>query len=613
MRRLLDFLRLVRVGLITGLLFLVLPSSFFLKPEYATYDARTILRGERAPDPRFVIVALDDKSRTLYSPSERDRRVVARLVKILREYGARLVALDITFPPAPPEKAPQTRVLAETLEKAGNIFIPVRFTKDPEGELQVEYPEKCLLRGAAGIGFINIYPDEDKVIRQARLIRRFGKESFLFLTFRALGHWENLKPDSLEYREDKRIRWGSFQIPLNASDCMSINFIGPAGSFPRVSLVDVLKAYDDREDPVSRAVLEMFRDKFVIVGATSDGFRDNWPVPFKRKALTSGDILMPGVEIQANILQTIISGSYIRKAPPLAQGALLLVLCMICSAVLTLRFLPGFEIRQSIETGLTALIIASCAIFGTIMLVKADVWFDIARPVAACVLTSAALLVIRSERIKSTLLTYVPGAYHVLSEMAGYRLEAHEKEITVVFFDIEGYTEMSSSKRAIDVFNTLKDLYGDLLSPFTDKGGKIITYLGDAAMLTFGAFKPLANHSEMALISCVQFKKKLDDMNTERSKKGLPELHVGIGICTGEAAIGILGKGFKEVSVVGNTTNTAARLQAVSKREGHRIIINEKAYEYLKDKYCFIRYENVQVKGLDALTLYGYEGEMRKP
>jgi class 3 adenylate cyclase len=203
-------------------------------------------------------------------------------------------------------------------------------------------------------------------------------------------------------------------------------------------------------------------------------------------------------------------------------------------------------------------------------------------------------------------MTYVPGAQHVISEISGRDVQVQEKEITVVFFDIEGYTEMAANKRAWEIFAILKDLYGDILSPFIEQGGEILTYLGDAAMITFGAFQDLENHSERALLASLEFKHKLRELNKARCASRLVPLNVGIGICTGEAAIGILGKGFKEVSVIGNTTNTAARLQGISKQQGFRIIINDKAYSYLKDRYLFTTHDKVVAKGLPPMTVYGY-------
>ncbi|MHC9539756.1 MAG: CHASE2 domain-containing protein [Vulcanimicrobiota bacterium] len=597
--------RILMAGFAVALFFLILPQSFFSRLEFAAYDEIMVLRGERNPDSRILIVALDEKSRESYSPSKRDRKVIARLVDILHEYGAATVVLDITFPHGAEKDA--SNALAESMRKAGNVFCPVRVIREIDGSSFLERPEECIEKCAASLGHIEVALDDDGVIRKVPPVIAVTGKKYLFLPLQALGDFLGLTGFDFHHTEGRSFSWGRLTIPLAGNDTMYINYCGPSGHFPRVSLIDVFKAYNKRDDTLFHDYLENFRGKLILVGATGEHFKDNYLVPFRRYRAEPGQIRMPGIEIQANVIQTILTGNAIRKAPGPLNALMLILLSLLCALILSLRLMPGSPVGPWSEIllllGLSVLFAAVAFIlFGTL-----NLWIDIARPLAAVIIIYALLTIIRMQRVMSALFTYVPGAYHVIADTFGNTPGVREKEITVVFLDIEGYTELSSTKTPTEIFEILRDLYGSSLGAFTERGGEIITYLGDAAMITFGAFKELDSHPEKALLASVDFKKRLVLLNEKRMAAHLSTLRVGIGIATGIAAVGILGKAFKEVSVIGSTTNMAARLQGLSKVKGCVIVVNSAAYRALKEKYPFTRYETSVLKGLGPVVAYGYE------
>ncbi|MGV8122607.1 MAG: CHASE2 domain-containing protein [Candidatus Xenobiia bacterium LiM19] len=598
--------RIFLAGLAVALFFLILPRSFFSMLELAAYDEMMVLKGERNPDSRILIVALDEKSRELYSPSKRDRKIIARLVNILHEYGAAAVVLDITFPDGAEKNA--SNVLAESIRKAGNIFCPIRVIRDIDGSTFLERPEECIEKCAASTGHIEVALDDDGVIRKVPPVITVAGKKYLFLPLQALGGFLGLTGVDFHHTEGRSFSWGSLSVPLTVNDTMYINYHGPAGHFPSVSLIDVFKAYNKRDDTLFHDYLENFRGKLILVGATGEHFKDNYLVPFRRHRAELGQMRMPGIEIQANVIQTFITGNAIRKSPGPVNALMLILLSLLCALILSLRLMPGSPVGPWSEILLLLGLSVVFAAAAFTLFSALNLWIDIARPLAAMIAIYALLTIIRMQRVMSALFTYVPGAYHVITETFGNTPAVREKEITVVFLDIEGYTELSSTKTPAEIFEILRDLYGSSLGAFTERGGEIITYLGDAAMITFGAFKELDNHPEKALLASVDFKKRLVQLNEKRMAANLSTLRVGIGIATGTAAVGILGKAFKEVSVIGSTTNMAARLQGLSKTKDCVIVVNSAAYRALKEKYRFTRYEPYVLKGLGPVVAYGYEG-----
>lgn len=600
-------LRILLAGFVVALFFLIFPQSFFSRLELAVYDEMMVLRGERNPDSRILIVALDEKSRESYSPSKRDRKVIARLVDILHEYGAAAFVLDITFPHGAEKDA--SNALAESMRKAGNVFCPVRVIRDIDGSSFLERPEECIEKCAASLGHIEVALDDDGVIRKVPPVITLTGKKYLFLPLQALGGFLGLTGFDFHHTEGRSFSWGSLSVPLAGNDTININYCGPAGHFPRVSLIDVFEAYNKRDNALFHDYLENFRGKLILVGATGEHFKDNYLVPFRRHRAELGQIRMPGIEIQANVIQTIVTGTAIRKVPGLVNALILILLSLLCALILSLRLIPGSPVGPWSEIllllGLSVVFTAAAfTLFSTL-----NLWIDVARPLAAGITIYALLTIIRMQRVMSALFTYVPGAYHVIADTFGNTPGVREKEITVVFLDIEGYTELSSTKTPTEIFEILRDLYGGSLGAFTERGGEIITYLGDAAMITFGAFKELDSHPEKALLASVDFKKRLVQLNEKRMAAHLSTLRVGIGIATGTAAVGILGKAFKEVSVIGSTTNMAARLQGLSKTKGCVIVVNSAAYRALKEKYRFTRYETSVLKGLGPVVAYGYESK----
>jgi len=250
----------------------------------------------KPPAPDIVIVAIDEKSLTELGrwPWPRERH--ARLIDILSEAGAKAIALDILF--AEPDHANPAgdRQLIQSVAASGRVFLPVVLEEYRQGGQLVEsMPMPELATVAAGLGHMHMELDADGIARGLFLYEGLGQAFWPHLML-TLQQWLDpegwvLQPRRSPQTSDNRtIKRHSYRL---------IPFSGPPGHYPRISYAQVLK----REFPP-----DAFKDRIVLVGVTASGLGDVLPTPVSAHGQP-----MPGVEINANILDLLRSGRIITR------------------------------------------------------------------------------------------------------------------------------------------------------------------------------------------------------------------------------------------------------------------------------------------------------------
>jgi class 3 adenylate cyclase len=192
-----------------------------------------------------------------------------------------------------------------------------------------------------------------------------------------------------------------------------------------------------------------------------------------------------------------------------------------------------------------------------------------------------------SQAMQSALRRYVPGAV-AERVLAGDALAPAEREVTVLFVDIRGYTGLAERLAAEDVFATLNEHTERVSRIVQENGGTIVEFNGDGMMAVFGAPEALAKKEQ----SAVEAARKIVD-----SMPG--QLAVGVGVATGSAFVGSIRSTDRLIwSAVGSTTNLAARLQAMTREFGASIALDETTRERA-GYVCtdFARHENLAIRG----------------
>lgn len=271
---------------------LLIQTGALRRADNIIHDAFLGLRSH-TPDDRLVIAAIDNRSLEALGRWPWPRETHARLIDRLTQAGVAATGFDVLFT----EPAPGDEALAAALKRSGRTCLPMAV--DPSGRdgaaWQELRPVPALAEAAAGLGQVNLAADDDGIVRRAPLsIHAAGRRWDHMMTCvlnRAGQPFRAVMPDRPRRNADLQdLRVAS----------LPIDFPGRQGAFRTVSYVDVLNG----ELPA-----DLLKDRIVLIGMTGDGQGDRYAVAAPR-----GEP-MPGVEIQAALADTLMSGRIMRTAP----------------------------------------------------------------------------------------------------------------------------------------------------------------------------------------------------------------------------------------------------------------------------------------------------------
>jgi len=154
--------------------------------------------------------------------------------------------------------------------------------------------------------------------------------------------------------------------------------------------------------------------------------------------------------------------------------------------------------------------------------------------------------------------------------------DAQSKEVTILFADLRGFTSLSETMPPKDVVSLLNEVM-EYLSQFIGKHeGTLDKFIGDSVMAFWGAPVEMADHADKAVSCALDMLENLEDLNGDLAKKGFPAVNLSIGVNSGVVAVGNMGSvSRKNYTVVGDSVNTAARLQQFTKALNCRLLIGE--------------------------------------
>ncbi len=553
------------IGLSVGALaILAYELPLFPRLELATVDTRFSIRGDAATPSDVVVVGIDDV--TFSETGLRwpfSRRVQAEVIDRLSAAGANVIAEDIQYtePTTPmPGCGKLCEHLAETEDAAlgesvyaagqGNAKVVLSTTEvEADGSTNVLGGNVRVLGARAANG--SYIPDADGVIR--RFPHRIdGLETFpVVAAERALGH--TLDPSTFPEKQ----AW--------------IDFAGPPGAVPFLSFSQVLTGKFDAA---------VVRGATVVVGVTAPSLQD------VHATSTSGARLMSGAEIQANAIHTVLQGF------PLRSGPSWLNLLAICMLALTP---PLLGLRLSAVST-----IAGSAVVGGIYAAATQFAFEhgtilaFVYPVGALVVSTVGglgayyvLAAFDRQRTRDAFARFVPENVvdQVLAQTGGeLRLGGVRVVGTCMFADLRGSTQFAESLPPETVVDVINRYLSELTEAILGHGGTLISYLGDGFMAVFGAPIPQEDHADRALAAAREILgERLPKFNEWLREQGYgADFTIGIGINTGPFMAGNVGSEKRlEYTAMGDTINTASRLEGTTKESGFYALIADSTREAL--------------------------------
>lgn len=390
-------------------------------------------------------------------------------------------------------------------------------------------------------------------------------------------------------------------IPINENGEMLINFMGYRSSasvdgyqtFP----VRSYAGYADRvpgPDPETWPRTKAVGGKILMVGPFADGIaQDEKPTPFG---------LMYGIEIHTNALNTILMSNFLQVAP-FWMDALILVVLVLAIAFMTSRFSTVWSFLAVILS-VIVLFFALTFIFDYNALI-----LDFAKPALGMVFAFIAIVSYRAmteERdkrmIRETFGKYVsPKVVDQILEQPP-ELGGVDKELTVLFSDIRGFTTLSENMTPQELVNHLNVYLSAMTDLILEYGGTLDKYVGDEIMCFWGAPLPQQDHAILSCKCAIRQMQKLHELN-----QGWPEskrINIGIGLNSGIMTVGNMGSpGRMNYTLMGDNVNLGARLEGTNKQYGTNIIISEFTYGLVKDHFIVRELDNIRVKGKNKPVL----------
>jgi adenylate cyclase len=544
-------------ALLTALALVAYFTDAFKNLELDTVDARFGVRGERPPPKDLIVVKIDDVTFNELNkrwPFQRD--VHARLIKNVMKDKPKAIAYDVQFTEPSEGRKGEARdfELLDAIDRANNKVVLATTEVDEKGQSKfLGYGPEIFkeVRGRPGSGLLPT--DAGGIYRR--------------MTFSA-NKLETLGVATTEVAQGRQVDRGMFDDEGTAW----IDYYGPPATIPSVSF--------------SRAALGktpkgFFRDKVVVVGPSAPSLQDVHPTS------TSGDRQMAGAEIQANAIQTVRSGVPLRSSSKGLDIVLIVVLGLI--APLASMRMPALRaIAIALGVGVVYLVATQLTFNGGRVL-------SLVYPLGGLVLTSVGALAIHyvtsafeRERMRDMFSRFVPE--NVVDQVLasadeGLRLGGVQREGTVLFSDLRGFTSFAENLEPAQVIELLNRYLSEMSDAILDHGGTLVAYMGDGIMAVFGAPIAQDDHADRAVAAAREMLGvRLDNFNGYIQAEGLGDgFRMGIGLNSGNVMSGNVGSERRvEYTAIGDTTNTASRLEGMTKGTPHQLFVSDTTRDFLQ-------------------------------
>jgi adenylate cyclase len=548
------------------------------------------------------------------------RRLHGKLLDKLANAGARAVVFDLLF--TSPSNPVDDKAFADSIRKNSNVVVlGANFTNDRELDAQLQLPENSLIPDNADpkqiVGLVNYCYDFDNQIRFAIAEFDVLNESYFSI-------------DGLAVRKAHP----EIPLPKRGLPCF-INFSGPADTYP---IIDFYKIFDPKHQsgkiPFYRGApktgWEIFKDKIVLVGPKGNFQHDNHPTPFGdnsfeysfRKFSEANDIgedatfldkfisktvrqRMPGVEIHANVIGTLLSGDEIKELP---HGNALWV-------ILFSGILYAFLLQkpQTVWMKLLPMVLFSIfyGVFCLVMFIKLH-WIIPLVPVESIVIFStmgtilfqATVDQLEKRRVSGMLQRYV--SKNVADELiksgqdVGSMMAPQKRTVTILFSDVRDFTTMTEQSEPGPFVQQLNEYLTAMVECVFNNHGTLDKFVGDAVMAVFGNPKSFGKEQDAwyAVKTAIEMRQRLALLNSKWEKEGRPIFKIGIGLNHGEVMAGDIGSSQKaEFGVIGDSVNVAARVESLTKEQKVDLLITDSVYQLVKDKVIVEHRGDIKVKG----------------
>lgn len=573
--------------------------------EYSMQDTFVRLRGVDKVSEDIVIVAIDDASfqwNGLQWPWPRS--YFAEIAEQISAGGGKVLGMDVLLF-EPDEKNSQNDALfASALSEIPAVVGVIEVRKQSGAGFESEVlaqPLPIYLESMDGVGITSVKRDEDAIVRSVVAYSTYQEKVYPHWAFELARLYLNVAPPTFS---TTGVEFNGQSVTLNAG-YLPIYFAGPAGTYPTYSAADVHDGITLEQDP------DAFRDKIVLIGATSLSLQDIYPTPFSATSPT------PGVEIVANTIDTILNGKFITYAPPWMAFVIILAAAGLASLITLSR-------RPSLTLILLGVVMLAYLVTAFVLFANERYILPTIAPLAMLflgvilpTLEQAVSQEQEKRRVRNLFSRFIsPEMVDQMMKTQDLNSVNKRADLTIIFTDIRGFTTLSEKLTPEGVVSLLNPYLEAMSQVIYKHGGTVDKYEGDAIIAFFGEPVPYKDHAARALRASLDMRKSLAELRDKWTREGRPsQIEMGVGINSGEVFVGLLGSAQRiNYTVIGDNANLAARLQDLTKTYAWPILISESTYQQVKDEFDCELADAVVVKGkTKAVNVYKVVGEKGAP
>ena len=470
------------------------------------------------------------------------------------------------------------------------------------------------------MGVVNKVMDPDSVIRRNQPIFKLvdGNKTYYMPSLAFAGFLKYMGEDGTVVVKNDRIIYKGRTILINKKGETNTSWHGFGKDYNTIPISRILLC-DSTNEPNEYCNPEYFKDKIVIIGRSEAG-SDIHP--------SSVNSSYAGPESNATALDNYINDSipngenvrkFVKKIPApiellLIAGACLLILLL---GLFSKNALVGFINSLAI---IFLYILFSIWIFSNPSI---RLWVPIVVPIYYLVMTSGLVFAYKfqKELSKKASIMNMFGKFvspkvlaNLLKNQDNLELKNTKKRITMLFCDVKDFTTLSEKCDPEQLMDNLNELFNEIVDVVFENNGTVDKFIGDCIMAYWG--DPIASEDDayMAVKTALEIKKKVNELKIVNAREDKIIFDVKIGINTGEALLGLAGsEKIMSYTVMGDTVNTAARLESACSKLGRDILMSDYTYQDVKDKIVALDAGAIKLKGKDKeVEVYepiGFVGE----
>ncbi len=615
----------------TTVVLLGLRFAGLLQPlELAAYDLFFQWRSPESTDDRIVIVEINEPDIKKYNSPISDA-TLAKLLNVIKQQKPRAIGLDIYRDlPVPIETGDGHQELVNVFESTPNLF-GIRTVVGYKSDVASPPILEKLNRVTAN----DLIPDSDGKIRRALLSLKDSQgKTVSTLSAKLATEYlkvENIKWEALNARnpdsKNKQYKLGKATlVPFESGDGGYVsadsggyqilsNYRNFQNSFRTISLSNLLEGNIPQD---------IFRDRVVLIGNTSQSANDYHTTPFTGKILGNSLELASGVAIHANIISQLIS-SAIDGRPMLTvwskpteclwisiwaiSGGLL---CWtrryakpIAQSKQVMRFLPWAAIAIPLLGGLL--------IAGSYIAFLQGLWIPVVPSLLA--LFGSAIAVTGYTARSANGMRQIFGRYltdevvaNLLETPEGLNLGGEKRKVTLLFSDLRGFStlfEHVEPEQGVKAISHYLDVMTEVITKYK---GTINEFVGDGIFVMFGAPIQREDDTQRAVACAIAMQLAMTEVNTKLETMQIPALQMGIGMHTGEVLAGNIGSQRRaKYTVMGSTVNLASRIESYS--VGGQVLVSESLLHEIKEIVRIDAQMRVKPKGFnEAIIMFDIGG-----